>query len=73
MKRAPSLWNLEDLPGMRPNVAKVIPTIDQVLTNIDGQWLPARPLGYYSFRSRLKLAWKVFTGELDALKWPGNQ
>ena len=37
-----------------------------------GKWAPARPLGYDSFRSRLRLAWMVFTGKCDALKWPGQ-
>ena len=70
MKKAPQLWRLEDLPGIRP-VSKTIPTINE--TEIGGQWMPARPLGYYSLASRLRLAWMVFTGKADALKWPGNQ
>lgn len=37
------------------------------------EWVPARPLGYPSFVSRFKTAWRVFKGELDGLKWPGNQ
>jgi hypothetical protein len=44
-----------------------------VTTNINSKWVPARPLGYQSFRSRLKLAWMVFTGRADALVWPENQ
>jgi hypothetical protein len=35
--------------------------------------MPARPLGYYSLRSRIRLAWMVFTGKADALVWPGGQ
>lgn len=33
-------------------------------------WL--RPYGFYSMRSRLRLAWAVFTGRADALFWPGQ-
>lgn len=30
----------------------------------------ARPYGMFSLRSRLRLAWAVFTGRADALFWP---
>ena len=39
----------------------------------EGCWVPARPLGLYSFHNRLRLALGVFTGKYDALKWPGGQ
>jgi hypothetical protein len=39
----------------------------------DGNWVPARPLGYFSFRYRLWCAWQVFTGNCDVLKWPADQ
>lgn len=36
-------------------------------------WLPARPGShqgrFFDLPARLKLAWRVFTGELDALDW----
>lgn len=34
-------------------------------------WIPARPLGFqgFSLRTRLKLAWAVFTGKYDAVYW----
>ncbi len=70
MKKAPTLYNMEELPGMRP-ISKNIPTLTEC--EIDGKWMPARPLGYYSFKNRLNLAWLVFTGKADALVWPGNQ
>lgn len=35
-----------------------------------GDWEPSRPLGLFSLRSRLRLAWMVFTGNADALRWP---
>ena len=35
----------------------------------DGTWEPARPFGMFSLRNRFRLAWMVFTGEADALRW----
>lgn len=35
-----------------------------------GDYEPARPFGHYTLRSRLRLAWMVFKGEADALRWP---
>jgi hypothetical protein len=43
-----------------------------VHTQIDGQWMPARPLrGPLTWR--LKDAWLVLTGKADAVIWPGGQ
>ncbi|BDD79713.1 hypothetical protein [Burkholderia phage FLC9] len=45
----------------------------QTHTSIDNvHWVPARPMGWQGFclLKRLKIAWKVFKGEYDALKWP---
>lgn len=61
MKNAPNKWNLKNLLEHCENGPK---------SEIDGKWLPARPLGYLSFCRRFKYAWKVFTGEYDALEWP---
>ena len=63
-KQAPSLYKLEDL---------VKPREDGTLTQINGRWVPARPLGYDSLRSRLRHAWLVFTGKGDVLIWPEGQ
>lgn len=38
----------------------------------DGRWVPARPLGYFSFARRLRAAWLVFAGKADALIYPGQ-
>ncbi len=35
----------------------------------DGRWVAARPLSMGSLLTRLKLAWGVFTGKYDALRW----
>jgi hypothetical protein len=32
-------------------------------------WVPARPLSMTGIKTRIMLAWKVFTGECDALTW----
>ena len=54
-------------------------TIGKLITHIQtgprtqikgGDWQPARPYGLFSLRSRLRLAWLVFTGQADALRWP---
>ena len=39
---------------------------------VDGKYVPARPYGLFSMRSRLRLAWDVFVGKADALYWPGQ-
>ena len=38
----------------------------------DGRWVPARPLGGGWRFQRIKAAWLVFTGQADALTWPGQ-
>ena len=47
--------------------------LDEVTTEIDGRWVPARPLGLSSIWYRLRASWLVFTGKADALRWPGDQ
>jgi hypothetical protein len=36
-----------------------------------GRWTAARPLGYAGLHlfKRAKIAWKVFIGQYDALRW----
>jgi hypothetical protein len=64
MKKAPNLLRLVDL----------VHELHHCKVEADGGvWIPARPLGFYSIHSRLKLAWMVFTGKADALLWPGGQ
>ena len=38
----------------------------------DGRWVAARPLGFHSFRARLRATWLVFTGQADAVRWEGQ-
>lgn len=55
-------------------VSSLIELTSQNLICFDGKtWVPARPLGMATLWSRFVLAWKVFTGELDAVKWPYGQ
>jgi len=58
-----------------PNMVhlKSLLTPDSCSAEIDGEWVPARPVGYWSFIHRIKCAWKVFSGQADALIWPGEQ
>lgn len=46
-----------------------------VQTEINGVWVPARPINYKFFTpwDRIKLAWRVFTGKLDVFEWPKGQ
>lgn len=61
---APSVHRLEDLVGPQENAT---------LKQINERWVPARPEGYCSLRSRLRHAWMVFTGKGDVLIWPEGQ
>lgn len=42
---------------------------------INGQWVPARPINYkiLSVKQRIKDALAVFFGKADAVKWPLGQ
>lgn len=35
----------------------------------NGEWVPARPVGFPSIKQRLLATWLVFTGKADALLW----
>lgn len=40
---------------------------------INGRWVPARPLsGTFRFE-KLRAAWEVFRGRADAFRWPESQ
>jgi hypothetical protein len=38
----------------------------------DGRYVPARALGFQSWRYRWKAAWLVWSGRADALLWEGQ-
>lgn len=56
-------WTLESL----------IESIKSVSTEINGKFIPARPINHRIFWVRVKSAWLVLTGRADAVVWPGNQ
>lgn len=58
-------WNLKDLLVYSYSVNK----------EINGVWVPARPLNhkFFTFFDRLKLAWMVFMGKLECFQWPEGQ
>ena len=61
--KAPNLWRINSL----------LDNLKSVSTQIDGHYYPARPIGLDTLSHRVKLAWGVFAGKYDALKWPKNQ
>lgn len=38
----------------------------------DGRYVPARPIGFQSWRERFRAASLVFRGKADALLWEGQ-
>lgn len=65
MKPTPNVWSLKSLTKVALENS----------TEIDGKWVPVRPLGFIGLFlfHRISVAWRVFTGELDAVKWPCGQ
>ena len=63
-RKAPSLYSIDHIP-------KILASGPRAL--VEGRWVASRPLGYYSLSSRLRLAWRVFVGDYDALRWPGQE
>lgn len=50
--------------------------IGQVSTQINGQWVAARPepfFGWWGFKQRIKDAYAVLIGKADAFTWPQGQ
>jgi hypothetical protein len=66
MNRAPNIWTVNRLK-------KWVDNSEVQRQQPNGQWVPARPYGFYSFKSRFRAAWLVFTGKADALTWDGDQ
>jgi hypothetical protein len=63
---APSLYTLEA-------IVHIAEDPEALSEHSSGQWVPARYMGKYGVRNRLKLAIMVFTGKADAVVWPGGQ
>ncbi len=64
MKKHPSAYTISTLQAVLKNGCSA---------GIGNTWYPARPEGLCSIKSRFRLAWEVFTGRADVLRWPGNQ
>jgi len=39
---------------------------------IDGKFVPSRPVSYPTFFQRIRYAWWVFIGKADVMTWPGQ-
>lgn len=63
LDKAPTVYTLSSLQK----------SIEGCEACINGKYVPARPLGYYSLWWRFKCAWWIFTGKYDLLKWPEGQ
>ena len=52
-------------------IKEIVQTAQENHAEIDGEWIPARPINYKyrSFKEKLSDAWSVFTGKADAVKW----
>lgn len=55
------------------HLSDILVSASKTRAEINGEWVPARPLGFSSFSYRCKAAWLVFTGKADALIWPEGQ
>lgn len=61
--KAPSIIKLDNL----------LTTSHSTKVEINGKWVPARPIGYPGLKHRFKCAWLAFSGKCDLVKWPKNQ
>jgi len=62
MRRYPVMWTLKALEiYVRNNHAQV---------EVHGEYVPARPWLWRERWARVKNAWRVLTGQCDALLWP---
>lgn len=59
------MWTLKEL----------LQSCNEVHVEIDGQWVPSRPINWLhrSFREKVREAWMVYKGEADCFIWPGKQ
>ena len=56
------IWNLKNLIKD-----------DHCLAEINGKWVPARPIQYRTIRQKIKEAWYVFIGKTESFRWPEGQ
>lgn len=67
MRQAPQRVRAEQLTGEYPAV--IAPDAGQTTVQIDGNYVKARGVGFFSLSNRFKLALDVFKGKADALYW----
>jgi len=48
-------------------------TVNETSVEINGRWVPSRPVSYRTPWQRVREAWLVFTGVADCFVWPENQ
>ena len=55
------------------NLKELIAHINQCSAEINGKWVPARPVGMLSLKQKLKAIKLVLTGKADVVVWPEGQ
>ena len=63
MKKAPIIWTLRQL----------VNHCSETQAEINGKWVPLRPIGLDNFVHRFMCAWRTFKGEVDIVIWPEGQ
>jgi len=56
----PGIWTIQNLIESAQTCSAGLP---------DGRYVPARPMGFQSWRERWRAAWLVWTGRADAVTW----
>jgi len=57
------MWILKDL----------MKCASETQTEINGKWVPARPIPYRTYLQCLREAWAVLIGKADCFIWPEDQ
>lgn len=60
---------------MTYTLKELINTCNENSAEINGKWVPARPINYKysSLKEKLKECWLVLRGKVDTVIWPGGQ
>lgn len=69
MKALKKLFNMPYPRLVHVDEFKNVGTLAKITVNGEEKWVPARALGYPTTRNRFKMAFWVFVGKYDALKW----
>lgn len=66
MRKTPTIYRFNDIRRFLRH--------GEVMARLpSGELVPARPIGFWSWRYRLRAAWLVWTGRGDVILWPGDQ